>query len=101
MTRMALELLTIDMFSDKVGQSFVVEEPDAPAIELTLTEVTALRNYANAARAPFSLLFRSQGNAVLPQRIYTLRHVDLGPQAFFLVPIAGTKEMVTYQAIFN
>lgn len=98
---MALELLTIDMFSDKVGQIFVVEEPNVPAIELTLTEVTALQNYANAARAPFSLLFRSHGNVVLPQRIYMLQHADLGPQALFLVPIAGTKEKVTYQAIFN
>jgi hypothetical protein len=101
MTHMALELLTIDMFSDKVGQAFVVREPNVPAIELTLTEVTALQNYANTARAPFSLLFRSKGSAVLPQRIYTLQHADLGPQAFFLVPIAGTKEMVTYQAVFN
>ena len=61
---MAVALLTIDTFSDKVGQAFVVEEPDLPAIELTLTEVTALRNFANAPRVPFSLLFTSQGSAV-------------------------------------
>jgi hypothetical protein len=101
MTPMALELLTIDVFSDKVGQAFVVEEPNIAAIELTLTEVTALRNFANAPRAPFALQFTSQGGAVLPQRMYALRHAALGLQSIFLVPIAGTKEKVTYQAIFN
>jgi hypothetical protein len=101
LTRMAVVLLTIDTFGDKVGQAFVVEEPDIPAIELTLTEVNALRNFADAPRAPFSLLFTSQGSAVMPQRMYALRHKALGLQSFFLVPIAGTKEKVTYQAIFN
>ena len=53
---MTVELLTIDMFSDKIGQGFVIEEPDMPAIELTLTEVKALRNFANAPRAAHSLI---------------------------------------------
>jgi hypothetical protein len=98
---MTAELATIEMFSDKVGQAFVVEEPDLPAIELTLVEVTPLRNFANAARAPFSLLFTSRGSAVLSQRIYALRHAVLGLQTIFLVPIAGNSESVTYQEIFN
>jgi len=98
---MALALLTIDMFSDKVGQAFVIEEPNVQAVELTLAEVAPLQNYANAARAPFSLLFTSQGGTVMPQRTYALRHAALGLQLIFLVPIAGTREKVTYQAIFN
>jgi hypothetical protein len=92
---------TIDMFSDKVGQVFVVDEPDFAAIELMLAEVAPLRNYANAVRAPFSLLFTSRGSAVLPQRMYALRHAALGLQSVFLVPIAGNSGSVTYQAIFN
>ena len=98
---MTAELATIDMFSDKVGQVFVVDEPDVPAIELTLAEVTPLRNYAKAAREPFSLIFTKPGPAVLPQRMYHLRHVALGQQWMFLVPIAGTNDQVTYQALFN
>jgi len=98
---MTADLQTIDMFSDKVGQVFVVEEPDVPAIEMTLTEVTALPNHAKAVREPFSLIFTGQGGLVLPQRMYYLRHAALGRQWMFLVPIAGTKEKVTYQAIFN
>ena len=98
---MALELLTIDMFSDKVGQAFVVDETGFPPIELTLMEAKALLNHGNAARAPFSLLFTSVGGAVLPQRIYPLRHATLGLRPIFLVPIAGSQKKVTYQAIFN
>jgi hypothetical protein len=100
-TPMTLELLTIDMFSDKVGQAFIVEETGFPALELTLIEAKALRNYGNAAREPFSLLFTSEGAAVQPQRIYALRHAALGLHRIFLVPIAGSQGKVTYQAIFN
>lgn len=98
---MTTDLQTIDMFADKIGGAFVVDEPDLPALELTLTEVTALRNYAQAARAPFSLIFTAGAKRLLPQRAYWLRHQKLGRQLMFLVPIAGTKEKVTYQAIFN
>jgi hypothetical protein len=95
------EPLTIDMFSDKVGDAFVIEEPDHPAITLVLTEVSPLRNYAKLKREPFSLFFTKQGNGVLPQRIYALRHAVLGLHSVFLVPIAGNHENITYQAVFN
>lgn len=98
---MTTELLTINMFSDKVGQAFTVEESDIPAIDLTLVECKSTPNYANAARAPFSLLFKSQGASMLAQRMYTLRHAALGSQRLFLVPIGMKDDVVTYQAIFN
>ena len=98
---MTLDLLTIDMFSNKVGQAFVIEESEVPAIEMTLTEVRSIPNYANAARAPFSLLFTTRGFGVLVQRMYTLRNEALGAQAFFIVPIGMKDDVVTYQAIFN
>ena len=63
---MSLEQLTIDAFSDKVGHVFVIEEPDHPAIELTLIEASPLRNYAKLKREPFSLFFTSQSSGVLP-----------------------------------
>jgi hypothetical protein len=98
---MSLELLTMEMFSDKIGQPFVIEEANVPPIELTLTEATALRNYAKAQREPFSLLFTTTGDFVLPQRMYPLRHAALGLHAIFLVPIGRDGNVVTYQAIFN
>jgi hypothetical protein len=48
------ELLTIEQFDDKIGQAFALDEADAPAIPLTLTEAKTLRNYANAKRVPFT-----------------------------------------------
>jgi hypothetical protein len=98
---MTLERLTVDMFSDKVGHAFFVEMPDVPAVELKLTEVTPLQNYRKAPREPFSLMFTGPGGLILPQRRYALRHAALGPQWMFLVPVAGNKDKVTYQAIFN
>jgi hypothetical protein len=98
---MITDLVTIDAFSDKVGQAFHVEEADVAAVALTLIEATAMANHGKAPRAPFSLLFTSAGAGVLPQRMYTLRHAALGPRPIFLVPIAQKGEVVTYQAIFN
>ncbi len=49
---MTLELLTIDMFSDKIGEIFTIEESGVPPLELTLSEAAPIKNYANAARAP-------------------------------------------------
>ena len=95
------ELCTVDMFSNKIGQAFVIEESDTSAIALTLVEATPLRNSANAPRAPFSLVFTAQGSPVLPQRIYALRHEALGLRSFFLVPVAKDGNEVTYQAVFN
>jgi hypothetical protein len=93
--------LTRDVFSDRVGQSWVIDEPGAPAIELTLTEVESLRNYAKLAREPFGLIFTTQGNFVLPQRIYLLRHVDLGQMPIFIVPVGRQGDVTSYQAVFN
>lgn len=97
---MTMELLTIGQFSDKVGQTFTVEGLE-PLVELTLIECSPLKNFANAARAPFSLIFTTQGVGALPQRMYDLRHAMLGLKPFFLVPIGQKGETVTYQAIFN
>ncbi len=93
--------LTRDLFSDKVGHTWVLDEPNAPAIELTLTEVTELRNYAKLAREPFSLFFTTRGDFVLAQRLYGLRHATLGPMTIFLVPIGREGDTTTYQAVFN
>ena len=93
--------LTRELFSDKVGHTWVVNEPDVPAIELTLTEVESMRNYAKLKREPFSLFFTTKGNFVLPQRLYALRHAALGPMSIFLVPIGREGDVTTYQAVFN
>ena len=98
---MTLELPTIELFNDKVGQVFTVETAGFPPVELTLTEAKPIKNYAKAAREPFSLIFTSKGVGVLPQRIYDLRNEALGLRPIFLVPIGVQGDVATYQAIFN
>jgi hypothetical protein len=98
---MTAELLTIGMFSDKIGDAFVVEVAGIPPLELKLSESRALQNFAAAARAPFSLHFTSQGDFMLPQGTYALRHATLGLQSIFLVPIARQGNVATYEAVFN
>jgi hypothetical protein len=98
---MTTERLTRELFSDKTGQIWVLDEADAPPIELTLTEVEPLRNYAKLEREPFSLYFTTTGDFVLPQRLYALRHGTLGPMSIFLVPIGREGDTTTYQAVFN
>jgi hypothetical protein len=99
--QMAERQLTIDLFKDKVGQVWTIDEPKAPPIELTLIEVEPLRNYAKLEREPFSLLLTTTGNFVLPQRMYGLKHATLGAMPLFLVPIGREGEVTTYQALFN
>jgi hypothetical protein len=91
------------MFSDKVGQPFAIDEPDAPAIELTLIKAEPLPTYnlPPVSRAPFSLIFTTTGDLVLMQRLYALRHAALGALPIFLVPIGKQGDTVSYQAIFN
>jgi hypothetical protein len=96
-----MDLLTLDAFSDKVDQTFVLDEPDAPPIELKLIEAKLIANYMNAERAPFSLMFTTTGDFVLPQRIYRMRNAALGAVSIFIVPVAKKGDVATYQAIFN
>ena len=93
--------LTRELFSDKVGQTWVIDEPGAPAIELTLAEVEALRNYAKLECEPFVLLFTTRGDFVLPQRSYALRHAALGQMEIFLVPVGREGDVTSYEAVFN
>ena len=94
-------VLTIDVFSDKVGQVWTIDEPEAPPIELTLIKVEPLKNYAKLKREPFSLLFTTTGNFVLPQRIYALKHATLGAMSLFMVPVGREGDVTTYQSLFN
>jgi hypothetical protein len=98
---MSVELLTFEMFSDKINQAFLLDEPGAPPIAFMLIEATLLPNFAKAARAPFSLFFTTQDGTIWPQRMYQLRNDALGSLTIFVVPVAKAGDVVTYQAVFN
>jgi hypothetical protein len=84
--------LVFEDFADKVGEAFSINEPDMPAISLSLTEAQALKpSGPPGIRPPFSLIFVGRDSRVLPQRLYRLEPVPVGRDA----------QGVRYQAVFN
>ena len=95
--------LVFEDFADRVGEVFVISEPNVPAIPLTLTEAEPLpaRLTKPGIRPPFSLVFLGKDPRVLMQRLYRLEHAEMGEMTIFLVPIGKDAEGVSYQATFN
>lgn len=98
-----LESLTISDFEHRVGQPFEIgSEADGGPVDTQLVEVVAVGEASGpGGRIPFSLVFRAPGEGVLPQRIYQIRHADLGVFELFLVPIGPDGTGMCYQAVFT
>jgi Domain of unknown function (DUF6916) len=97
-----MSLSSIQTFAAAANQSFDVAMGQA-SMPFTLVEVKPLpvHPYPGMLREPFSLIFRSESQVVLPQRLYSMRHAGLGKLDIFLVPVARDKAGVLYQAVFN
>lgn len=93
--------LVFEDFADKLGEIFVISEPDVPAMPLTLTEAEPLPARVPGARPPFALVFLGKDPRVLPQRLYRLEHAAMGEVTIFLVPVGKDARGVSYQAVFN
>ena len=98
----ALDLLTLDHFGGCVNDSFSAQL-DGMELEFVLVEARPLPTHGavQAARAPFSLLFRNTAPVLFPQQIYPMRHARLGEVGIFLVPVAQERAGFLYQAVFN
>jgi hypothetical protein len=97
-----VQLVSLQNFASAANQSFDLAIGEA-AMPLTLVEVRPLppRPFPGMAREPFSLIFRSQSQLVLPQRSYKLRHPEMGDLDVFLVPVGKDVQGVLYQAVYN
>lgn len=95
--------LVYEDFADKVGQIFAVADETAPSIVLTLESAEPLKTPSPplAGRSGFSLIFLSEDERVLSQRLYRIEQEALGAIGLFLVPIGKDKNGVSYQALFN
>lgn len=100
---MTNEQLVFEDFKDRVGSVFTPNEPEVPAIPLVLNEAELLpANHAPPGlRPPFSLVFLGADEHILPQRLYRLRHEQMGELVIFLVPVGKDGRGVSYQAVFN
>jgi hypothetical protein len=97
---MAGDQLVFEDFEPQVGTDFVVAVDGEP-LALNLIEATPLPNSAALSRAPFSLLFQSGIQQVIPQQLFPLRHETLGDVQIFLVPTAQNPTGIQYYATFN
>ena len=96
-----MELLTLEHFARCVNEPFSAAL-NGMDVEFVLVEARPLPPpSANAARAPFSLLFRNTAPVLFPQQIYPMRHARIGEVGIFLVPIAQERAGFLYQAVFN
>ena len=102
-----LERVTIETFAPLVGDPFTLHVDATRTIDLELIEATDLGDASGSAppaeghRTPFSIVFRSASNAILPQRIYQLEHAGLGSFEPFLVPIGPDAVGMRYEAVFT
>jgi len=107
-----LDKLTLDVFAPHLKHAFLLYYTEIDFVETQLIEATGL-SVANdeddeeaselpVQRKPFSLIFRSDSKTeYLRQRIYTVKHEQLGAFDLFLVPIGPDKKGMRYQAIFS
>lgn len=97
-----MEIVTLSYFAGHVGSAFDIDLGES-SMALTLAEARPLQDngFPGMRRSPFSLMFRSGSQVVLPQKLYKLKNQILGQMEIFLVPVARDKEGIVYQAIFN
>ena len=99
-----MDLLPLERFASVANQTFDLSIGEA-SMPLTLVDVKPLPVQARTApgvtRQPFSLIFRSLSQVILPQRIYWMNNATMGKLGIFIVPVARDQSGVTYQAVFN
>jgi hypothetical protein len=104
---MMIDKVSTSTFSPYLNERFRMCLGSAQFVELDLAEISeaspavAKAATAHGRRAPFSLFFRGPMQPIMPQRIYTLEHPELGRFEIFLVPIGPDGTGMRYEAVFN
>lgn len=93
--------LTLESFAPAVGETFVLEHPQAGRIALVLAEARAIGDEPFRDRAPFALLFRGPADPLLPQGTYAIAGEKLGRLDIFIVPVERDAGGSGYEAIFT
>src|SRR5438876_7713556 len=93
------EYLTIDMFSEEIGNKLLVHSGGGQILEMQVVSVTDLGS--SPRQIQFSVILLGPVTAPIQQGNYRIEHDKLGPRDLFLVPIGMDKDGVRYQAIFN
>ncbi len=91
-----VEEITRDHFAACIPSEFQLADD---SLVLELTQVSELQ--ISGPFEIFSLTFKGPGDRLLPQRIYSLEHNELGKLDIFLVPISRDQGYFYYEAVFN
>lgn len=97
------DLLRLELFTENLGEVLEIGFDDRAPFELEIAEATGMPGDSDA-REPFSVLFRSRDELVLPQRVYRLEHEKIGSLELFLVPLGPDREVegaMLYEAAFS
>lgn len=97
-----LDTVTIDTFKPHLGEIFRVIVGDEQ-MRVKLTEVSPWGPLASKGRprVPFSLLFHTVPEAVVPQAIYRVESDTMEPMELFLVPLGPDERGMRYEAVFT
>ncbi|MGR8935950.1 MAG: DUF6916 family protein [Gammaproteobacteria bacterium] len=96
-----LETLTKESWATYLNSSFQVDIEGEHALLMQLQSVSGYGRPLDGKREAYSLLFRGPLQPLLPQRIYAIRHEQLGQLEIFLVPIGPDAEGMRYEAVFT
>ena len=95
-----LDKLRCEQFAACLNQDFEIIFTDG-VLHGKLTEARALGVRPESIREPFSLTFVVGRPVRFPQRVYKMRHPQLGEMEIFLVQVAGDQASSTLEAVFN
>jgi hypothetical protein len=97
-----LQDFDIDTARTLVGETFQIDLPSSPPLELRVTEVGEMSDeHARVKRTPFRIGL--MGDRLVPQGTYPFRHAALGdaPLELFMVAVGKTKSGYEYEMIFT
>ncbi len=97
-----LDTVTIDTFKPHLGEIFRVIVGDEQ-MRVKLTEVSPWGPEASKGRprVPFSLIFHTVPEAMVPQAIYRVESDTMEPMELFLVPLGADERGMRYEAVFT
>lgn len=98
-----LETFTMETFQPRLGELFTIVVDQETRLP---TKLTGVHPWGDASakgrpRAPFSLIFHTVPQAVLPQQIYRLENDNMAPFEIFLVPLEPDERGMRYEAVFT
>jgi hypothetical protein len=98
-----LETFTIETFQPHIGEIFTIVVDEETRLPTKLTEVFPWGEGAAARRDrhPFSLVFHTVPEAVVPQQIYRVENDTMEPMEIFLSPIGPDERGMRYEAVFT